>query len=336
MTKIIQFHTLFLKLIKEFFSKWKNWGFSLASYNLIWWLCFYLRPPFAFKISNWAIKKKTQIFDSYFHKHYSDIINKHKQNNTPAPSKHYKIWVFWGQGEENMPPLVNACYRQLKHFNENVTLITNKNINEYITLNPIIFSKVRNGSISWAHFSDITRSTLLAKYGGLWVDATVWVPERLPIQRLSDFEIFSPNGKVPQTNKSVQFWTSFEWNWSTWCLWSNQSGNKLFSFVSSMLQAIGEREKCWPDYVIQDYLIYYACRFFPDVQKSMKQIQGVSGEKRNDLAKIMNQPFDMNQYNDLTSSDFVFKLSFRSPWIAKTQSDVDTFYGRILTGIIDK
>lgn len=336
MNRIIQLYKFFLKLTSEFFSKWKNWGFLLASYNLIWWLCFYLRPPFALKISTWAIKKKTQLFDNYFNKNYYNIINKYKQDIASTPSKYYNIWVFWGQGKESMPPLVNACYRQLKYFNENVTLITNKNITEYITLAPIIFSKVRNGTISWAHFSDIARTTLLAKYGGLWVDATVWVPERLPIQMLSNFEIFSPNGKVLQTNKSVQFWTSFEWNWSTWCLWSSNSGNKLFSFVSSMLQAIGEREQCWPDYVIQDYLIYYACRFFPDVQESMKRMQGISGAKRNDLANLMNQPFDINQYKDLVSSDIVFKLSYRSQWKTKTSSGEETFYRRILNGIIVK
>lgn len=336
MNKVIQFHKLLSKLMNEFFSKWRNWGFPLAIYNLIWWLCFYLRPPFALKISTWALKKKTQIFDCYFGKHYSDIINKYKQDFMPRPSKHYKVWVFWGQGEENMPPLVNACYRQLRHFNKDVTLITNKNITEYITLSPVIFSKVRNGSISWAHFSDITRTTLLAKYGGLWVDATVWVSERLPIQLLSNYDFFSPNGKVQQSNRSIQFWTSFEYNWSTWCLWSKNSGNKLFSFVSSMLQTIGEREKYWPDYVIQDYLIYYACRFFPEVQESMKQIQGVSGKKRNDFALIMNQPFNLIEYMDLTSSDFAFKLSFRSPWKIKTSSGEETFYGRILDGIIDR
>lgn len=336
MSNFLQLHKVPSKLIKEFFYKWGNWGFPLATYNLIWWLCFYLRPPFALKISTWAIKKKTLIFDDYFNHRYIDIINKYTQIIVPKPINSVTIWVFWGQGEENMPPLVKACYRQLIHLNENVRLVTSTNIKDYITLNPLIYSKVKEGHISWAHFSDIIRTTLLAKYGGLWIDATVWVSERIPFQMLSNFEIFSPNGKVPQTNKSVRFWTSFEWNWSTWCLWSKNADNRLFLFVSSMLQAIGEREKCWPDYVIQDYLIYYACRFFPDVQESIKRMQEISGEKRNNLAKIMNQPFNKVLYNDLTSSDFVFKLSFRSPWKAQTPSGEETFYGRILTGIINK
>lgn len=336
MNKFSQIHKLSSKLTNEFFSKWKYWGFPLATYNLIWWLCFYLRPPFALRISTWAIKKKTLIFDNYFNHRYIDIINRYTQIIVPKPINTVTIWVFWGQGEENMPPLVKACYRQLTHLNENIRLVTSTNIKDYITLNPLIYSKVKEGHISWAHFSDIIRTTLLAKYGGLWIDATVWVSERIPFQMLSNFEIFSPNGKVPQTNKSVRFWTSFEWNWSTWCLWSKNTDSRLFLFVSSMLQAIGEREKCWPDYVIQDYLIYYACRNFPDVQQAMEKIQGISGKKRNDFASMMDQSFDIIQYTNLTSSDFAFKLSFRSLWKTKSSSGEETFYGRILNGIIDK
>lgn len=50
----------------------------------------------------------------------------------------------------------------------------------------------------------------------------------------------------------------------------------------------------------------------------------------------MDQPFDVIQYTNLTSSDFAFKLSFRSLWKTKTSSGEETFYGRILNGIIDK
>lgn len=335
MKKIIRVFSFSKRLITEFISKWKNYGFKLAWYNLIWWLCFYLRPPFTLKISTWAILGKTRWLDKYFIKNYGDIIESFQDmpNERNKEITSYTIWVFWGQGKEKMPPLVQACYSQMINYNDNVVLITNKNINEYISLKPAIFQKVEHGIISWANYSDIIRTKLLAQYGGLWLDATVWISKRFPFQSLSNFDFFSPNGETMQTNKSVQFWTSNEWNWSTWCLWSKKSGNKLFLFISSMLQAIGEREKCWPDYVIQDYLIYYACRNFSDIRKSMREIQGFSGKKRNEFASIMNDPFDINRYTELTKNDFVFKLSFRSPWKEYTDDGKQTFYGYILSKI---
>lgn len=337
MNKIYKIYNFSSKLIKEFFCTWKYWGGAMAMYNIVWWLCFYLRIPFAQQLSRWAIKKKTQLFDVYFSRHYGDIINRYKnsQGEKTLDGK-IRIWVFWGQGEEKMPPLVKACFRQLTYFNDGVYLIAETNVANYIELNPIIYEKVKKGQISWAHFSDIIRTTLLAKYGGLWIDATVWISGKIPFDKLSQFDMFSPNGKVTQTSKSVQFWTSFEWNWSTWCLWSKYPQNRLFSFVSAMLQAIGEREEYWPDYVIQDYLIYYACRNFSDVQATMEQMQGVSGENRNEFAQLMNRTFDMKQYNELTSNDFAFKLSFRSLWKMKNASGEQTFYGRILEKVIEK
>lgn len=327
-----------IKLIKEFFSKWKNFGFSLAYSNLIWWICFYLRPPFAYKLSTWAIQKKTQWFDKYFNQNYADIIRQYKNpqciKDGIKKTETYNIWIFWEQGEENMPPLVKACYKQLKHFNKNVVLLAHDNVLEYITIDSKIIHKMQKGIISQANYSDIIRNTLLTKYGGFWIDATVWCSRTIPIQELKIFPIFTPCGKVSPNNKSIRFWTSFDCNWSSWCLWANQPGIQLFSFVSSMLQAIGERENCWPDYVIQDYLIHYACRNLPETRLKLENCQSYTGAKRNDFATIMNEKFDSEVYKIMIKSDFVFKLSFRSQWKVKTETGYLTFYGRILEGII--
>ena len=209
-----------LKLrLREFICHWKTFGFGYALYGFIWWFCFYLRPPFAYKLSSFAMRKKTEWLDKYVTKRYGDIINRYKQNPPIAePVKDIHIWVFWGQGRENMPPLIEACYRQLTYFNSNVTLITEQNVHEYIALPAVIFEKVHDGRITWAHFSDIVRNTLLARYGGLWLDATVWVSGALPMDKLSKMNFFSANGVVPVMRSSVRFWTSYEWNWSGWCL----------------------------------------------------------------------------------------------------------------------
>lgn len=322
------------KTIRDFFLLWKHYGLCYASYGFIWWFCFYLRPPFAFKLSTWAINRKTAWLDRYIERKYADIINRYK-NNPPKeePVGNMQIWVFWGQGEAQMPPLIKACYRQLNHFNDNVNLVTSENVANYIELPAVVYEKVKNGQISWAHFSDIIRNTLLAQFGGIWLDATVWVSGVLPWEQLRTMPIYTANGMVPKTANSVRFWTSFDWNWSTWCMSSNKRCQKLFSFVSEMLQAIAVKEKCWLDYVVQDYLVYYACRHFSSVQEAMESLT-IQNPKRNQLASMMNDPFDENKYNELIKSDFVFKLSFRSSWREYTPDGMQTFYGRILSNLI--
>lgn len=118
-------------------------------------------------------------------------------------------------------------------------------------------------------------------------------------------------------------------------MWSLKKGHILFSFVSDMLQEIAIKEKLWPDYVIQDYLIYYACRKFPLVDKDIENISKIDCSKRNDFAKIMNQQYNRKVYQRLIDSNFIFKLSFRSSFNISLSDGTLTFYGRILLNIID-
>lgn len=320
----------------EFFMHWYHYGFRYAANGLLWWICFYFRTPLSWRFSSIALKNKTKFLDKYISNHYSEIVNRYCSRNTITTNRltaKERIWVFWGQGKDAMPPLVLACYKQLIHFNDNVTLLTNENASDYVSLPPIIYFKVRNRQLSWAHYSDILRNTLLAKHGGMWLDATVWVSGKVPLERF-DTPIYSPYGTIPITKKSICFWTSLQWNWSTWCMWSRETEHPLYSFVSEMLLAIAENEKCWPDYVLQDYLIYYACRYIPEVRIDLER-KTLKNEHRNDLASLMNMDFDILRYRELTNTDNFFKLSFRSTWNKKTRMGKQTFYGRILAGIID-
>ncbi len=325
--------------IKEFLSLYKGYSLSYAIYNLIWWLCFYTQPPFSYKQSSYAIKKKTAWLDKYIEKKYKDIIDRYKEKNSKCnnetKNKEPNIWVFWGQGEEAMPQLVRACYKQLTTYNSNVQLITNDNLHNYIHLPEIIKKKVIRGNISWANYSDIIRNSLLSKYGGLWIDATVWVSGSIPFDKLNNVEIFSANGIIPTSARSIRFWTSFKYNWSTWCLWSKNSGNPLYSFVSEMLIAFAKDEEVWPDYVIQDYLIYYASKHFPVVDAMMNEMKlcGILCDKRNALATIMNEEYNEERYQELTKDNYFFKLSFRTKWYEKTTMGKPTFYGRLICNI---
>ena len=108
---------IIIKRFKDLFFKAKHYSIAFALYDFIWWMCFYLRPPFAYKLSSFVIRKKTVWLDRYISLRYSDIIESYRTKNLDqAPVENYKIWVFWGQGEENMPPLIRACHRQLYTF----------------------------------------------------------------------------------------------------------------------------------------------------------------------------------------------------------------------------
>ncbi len=133
-----------------------------------------------------------------FHKQYKkrhDLVNEYLQSFytsrgsnqfSSAPVQQleqndYKIWVFWWQGIENMPPVVKLCFDSLRIHAGNIPIyvVTKKNFREYVSFPSFIIEKFQKGNFSITHFSDILRFALLSQYGGLWLDATIFVSEDL-------------------------------------------------------------------------------------------------------------------------------------------------------------
>jgi hypothetical protein len=102
-------------------------------------------------------------------------------SGTESPH-HGKIWVCWLQGIENAPPVVQQCVRSIKsHYaDEEVVLLDGANISQYIDVPEHITRKWRAGIITNTHYSDIIRILLLAKHGGVWIDATTLLLDKLP------------------------------------------------------------------------------------------------------------------------------------------------------------
>lgn len=79
------------------------------------------------------------------------------------------IWIFWNEGYDKAPYIVRKCIDSwiMKNKKWKVNVINDGNLLEYIE-----FSCHPN--LGHAHRSDLIRLSLLNKYGGLWVDATVY------------------------------------------------------------------------------------------------------------------------------------------------------------------
>ncbi len=88
-----------------------------------------------------------------------------------------KVWICWLSGMENAPEIVQLCYRSaITHLRgKEIILLTRENIADYVTLPDYILTKWHDGLISDTHFTDILRLELLIRYGGMWLDATVFL-----------------------------------------------------------------------------------------------------------------------------------------------------------------
>lgn len=92
-----------------------------------------------------------------------------------------KVWLCWFQGLDKAPELVKKCYESLKNNlnDKDIILITSENLSEYVTFPGYIMEKWKKGIITHTHMTDLLRLELLIKYGGTWIDSTVYCTRRI-------------------------------------------------------------------------------------------------------------------------------------------------------------
>ena len=127
------------------------------------------------------VKKKLE-------KKYKNSLEKPLESPTETSTGNI-VWMSWLQGEENAPIIVQQAIKSVrKNFpNRKVILIDNENLTSYVHLPDFVMEKWNKGLISNTHFSDLLRLYLLIEYGGVWVDATVFI-KKVPADILKEID----------------------------------------------------------------------------------------------------------------------------------------------------
>ena len=113
---------------------------------------------------------------------YRYVLEQQETTDRPAEVKPNRIWLCWLQGYEQAPLVVQKCRDSVveHHPDMEVTIVDHTNVNQFVTLPDYIHQKHASGIIPNAHYADVIRVCLLEKYGGTWIDATVYMTDRLP------------------------------------------------------------------------------------------------------------------------------------------------------------
>ncbi len=144
------------------------------------------------------------------HRRVADICQAHidayRANPTDFPLKHKKgigsgqiIWQYWAQGYENVPEVVQKCLDSVDKWAGDYTVIrlSDANLAEYLDIPEFVTEK--RSLFSRAHFADLLRLMLLKTYGGIWLDATVFLSAPIPQQyRTCDLFFFRRDPAEPE------------------------------------------------------------------------------------------------------------------------------------------
>lgn len=237
------------------------------------------------------------------------------ERKTIIQNEDYNVFVFWYQGCHNMPTIVKKCFDSIKlNFpSKKIVLISKDNLNEYIEIPKVIFEKVSSNKMSLTIFSDFLRVSLLYKYGGIWIDATVFLSKRLKDSVLS-LPFFSLTHKTIKNEFRNLYQKSK--GWSIYFMGSNIINHPLFLFIKNSYVEYFSKEDSIIDYFFTDYLISI---FLSENDNFREEIEmnDIDGRNSYTLADMMNHPCNnksISAYENLLDICSVHKLTYKRDW----------------------
>ena len=242
------------------------------------------------------------------------------QRDVGVCDDHMPIWVFWWQGRENAPYIIRSC---LDHICKNagnhpVRVVDATNFQSYATIPSHILEKFQNKKISITHLSDYLRVNLLSKYGGLWIDGSIFVRKQIPEEVFQQpiWTIRNP-GKDPENIS--------EWNWTIGVL-GGWRGNAMFCAVEELLSCYWKDHDILADYFVMDYMMKLVYDSSSDVQEWIHTISP-SNEHFYFLQNHANQWVKPELYQQRMDGDtWMYKISWKGQYLLSTTQGKDTVY----------
>lgn len=277
-------------------------------------------------LSTRAHKQKDEFILDYLKNLLASVITKYKDDTyqgetpgLPAP-----IWVCWWDGEESAPTLVKQCIKSIRKNagGHPVNLVTEASVNEYLEIDKCIYEKFKAGYIGAAHFADYLRVCLLERYGGIWLDATIFCSQAIP-EEYFERPFFTCRSEV----KKGYYISDFQW--TTFCL-AGWKHNVFYRFIKDAFECYWHTKDTAIDYLFFDNIIYIAKEATPAIRILMENVPQ-NNLQRDDLQAALNAALPAENFWDIVQSNTVFyKLSWRENYSKQTRDEKSSVYDYFL------
>ena len=250
----------------------------------------------------------------YLKEKYKKFIKDYPAARTEKHEYSNIIWWCWLQGEEKAPELCKACLVSLKREmpDREIKVITSENMYDYVDFPDFIKEKYRRGIITHTHFSDILRLELLIKYGGTWIDATVFCTARPEYALNTPLFMFKTDERNDPGIAAQSWFISAEKN------------ERILTMTRDLLYEYWKKNNS----MIHYFLIYFflkiasekyseewtAIPWFPDLPPHIMQ-------------RELNKPFSETRWKQLCRMSDIHKLSYK----IDVDKSKDTLYRHLLS-----
>lgn len=277
------------------------------------------------KISYFLSRKIHNMIMKILEKDFLYVLDKYRDYSVKCEyDANSPVWVCWMQGYDNAPIIVKKCIDSIKNStNHPVNIITKDKIDTFIHLPDYIMEKYNKQIITNAQFSDILRMCLLSQYGGLWIDATIFIPGKLP-EKIFQYQFYTCKRK-PQKSGYVSnyMWTSF--------LNGCQKNCIVQKVVNDLFLAYWEKYDYLIDYLLVDYFMMLVYRNLPKAKDLIDNVP-YNNPCMEELQNRMSMAFNKNDYVQLlyNSDTYLFKLSWRMNFEKETDDGNTTYFAQFL------
>lgn len=243
--------------------------------------------------SKWAKKQLQKYVDIAVSKPFKPVIDEGED----------LIWQYWHQGIENAPKVIQKCLASVKRIENDKTInvLTFDTIKNFVELPQKYYDLVNSKKMPIALFSDILRVYLLEKYGGTWIDSTIYLSDKIPNDILkSDFF-----GLQNQTNT-----TSFTGN-KTACYFLHSKKQSInIQAIKRTLDAYWSEN----DFMFNYFMFEHIETILMDkIKETKEEWDKTPYYKRinSELHTIINKKYDKALLNEVLGKSWYHKLTYK-------------------------
>ena len=196
----------------------------------------------------------------------------------------------------------------LREFPEyKITVLTAKSIQQYVTIPEEILYKWNKGIINNANFSDVLRVEILSKYGGIWLDATVYCTGNT-IKDLIEKNPFFMYKSLSSIEENISS--------SSWMI-ASTANHPLILSAKKLLVEYWCRENIAIHYFVFHLLFTIVAKNYSDVWQSVPTYTNAAPHI---MVDELNNDFSKERYQQLCQISDFHKLNYKKNYNDKSES----------------
>ena len=232
------------------------------------------------------------------------------------------IWQYWHQGIENAPQIIKNCIASVKKFHPEYEqkILSFETIKDFVNIPQKYYELLEQKKIPIAIFSDILRLHLLEKYGGIWIDSTIFLTDKIP-QDILNSDFFCPKKNHITDNFSDRMS----------CFFIKSSPENIFlKLTKASIENYWQKNNYLIHYFMFEHIVTMIAEANDNLLNEWNKIPFYSADTMGLLQSKFSEQFSKTEYEDICKKTPIHKLTYNPP---KKKTDLQNTFFEYLSSV---